>query len=97
MSARDLLANATPRPWCDCLSDGIYTTEDEDGLFIIGAAYAPCDQELIVQAVNEYEALLDIADLLAKFYNGIFPGYITEVRAALARLASLRSSTDGAS
>lgn len=80
-TARDLLAAATPRPW-SVDEFGIYT---EAG--IIGDAHTDADTALIVVAVNEYEALLDIADAVSESASR------PVLRDAFARLAALRDAS----
>lgn len=58
--SRELLANATPRPWTHSYGS---MTEVWGHVFSGGVTYDEADAHLIVAAVNEYEALLGIATL----------------------------------
>ena len=84
MSARDLLANATPLPWAADLAGTIRM--DARGSVYIDTA----DAALIVAAVNEYGPLLDIADAARAFEAEHFA---SPLRDALARLDTIRSDT----
>lgn len=111
MSGRDLLASATPRPWPEAVQavydddsgpwsiEGVIDTGGYDGWFQGGVETGP-DAALIVAAVNEYEALLDIAEAVEGFRLSLLRGSPRwldttagiALDAALARLDSVRSA-----
>lgn len=114
---RDLLANATSRPWLwqECKPDRlgvsvplIRTVDDQpeswQAVAELGFDAPEANADLIVAAVNEYEALLDIADAAREgidywaaqpetVYTEAIPGVGRRIRLAkaLARLDALRS------
>lgn len=62
MNARDLLANATPRPWHQ--DGGTWRTPNG---YAQGLTNWVHDSSLIVTAVNDYEALLDLRDAVQEY------------------------------
>ena len=89
MNARELLAKGSPRPWRT--GGFIYWGGPEE--------QADADDALLVRAVNEYEALLDIAEAARAFLDNVSgwnPNdgswrYEDALEAALARLDALRT------
>jgi hypothetical protein len=99
----DLLAAATHRPWkldggsvsraiiYGNIRDGVARTfvcEIDTSWESDAAASADADAELIVAAVNEYEALLAIAEHLRETFRGWHPD--TKALQLLARLDEVR-------
>jgi hypothetical protein len=102
---RELLAKATPRPWQNDKDGDIYgqAVSGRTGFVTFGCGPDPdpmsaADAALIVQAVNEHEVLLDIADDAEALLSSLGPEGITDEYAAggleraLARLDALRET-----
>jgi hypothetical protein len=87
VSARDLLAGATPRPWRLSAQSSIDSASRP--AWSIADAGDP-DRALIVAAVNEYEALLDLEECWRAF---LADDQIetTALEGHLARLDAVRS------
>lgn len=98
---RKLLEDATPRPWK--WDERTIRGKGRNAIFRPGGQRHPrqrlnheTDGDLIVQAVNDYEALLDVAETVRRIVLGVedawtrqhlTPEIITaRLRAALARL-----------
>jgi hypothetical protein len=101
VSARDLLAAATPRPWravnldpfaiysgpADTYDACVVAVGGYDGMFC-GGVEKDADAALIVAAVNEYEAHVALEDAVRAH-----PMAEEAFRDLLARLAEVRSTT----
>jgi len=105
VSARDLLANATPRPWWgeDVRRGELRAPQvNGSGLLLAEVVHGTIsDLALIVAAVNEYETLLDIAEAVRPVGNaygcfagctGALPGAPAEGSGHTSSCASLRDS-----
>lgn len=81
VTPRDLLDAATPRPW-------LLDPTDEGSLL-------PADAALATAAVNEYEALLDVAEAAEAFWQGNTHDSPASdpLCFALARLSAVRTET----
>lgn len=100
MSARDLLAAATPTPWSwNADAWAIVGPHDQDA--IVGGPdetliFSAPNLGLAIRAVNEYEALLDIEDGVKALLSGVpLPAdpLVDLVLGLLARLDAVRSGT----
>lgn len=105
MTVRDLLAQATARPW-----EGSWPV-DQGGAVLTRGGYVQiaqttlgADAELIVRAVNEYECLLDLEDfarLVVSHYASLAdtPSHLVaglgKLHKTLACLAGLRATNPG--
>lgn len=99
---RELLAAATARPWFrrDPTSPWSDITSKEnnvcvmsDGGRLVTGARPDTDADLIVRAVNEYEALLDVtaaAGAVLDYEHQPSRGALSDLRGALARLDEVR-------
>jgi hypothetical protein len=87
VNGRDLLAAATPRPW---YASSVVAKRIPGGN-LVEVACEGANAALIVAAVNEYEALLDIAEFVRREIAGW--GGHSEANNLLARLDAVRSGT----
>lgn len=108
MTPRDLLAGATPRPWTDVFIGMVSAMPESFGSgttwnVTVAKDTSFEDKMLIVAAVNEYEALLDIAEAAAGVQDardwpqpqefGPFVQRLDRVKDMLARLDAVRSGS----
>jgi hypothetical protein len=98
---RDLLAAATPRPWEPDGSTAVSWERDivqETSGAAIAQHVATDNAALIVAAVNEYEALLDLVTAATRIqadpHGTISDKNIDLLNAALARLDALRAERE---
>lgn len=102
MTARDLLAAATPRPWRDSGKSGAVVSDQLGprqplneatiafyGGIIVGESIHQADRALIVAAVNEYDLHLTAEEVLAEIAVDVVLADDLSLEAQVAALATV--------